>query len=137
MSEYHTLTDRQQSVRCRGHRRRGYPESVRRPHQQPRVAQRVPCPGQQQTPRIIWERLESLDEALLDPSRQLLPLVRSEATGHLGRNQLTRQLEQGKRVAPRLDEDLLAQLLVELEPHCRAQQRTRVGFKQARPLQAG
>ena len=71
MPERHPLADRQQPVRLRGLRgRRPDPEPLGRAPQQQRIADRLRRRDQQQTPRIVSQRLESPDEALLDPSCQ-------------------------------------------------------------------
>ena len=121
MPERHPLADRQQPVRLRGLRgRRPDPEPLGRAPQQQRIADRLRRRDQQQTPRVLRERLESSDEALLDPSSQRLRAQQTEAARQLRRRQPPRQLEQRQRIPARLGDDPVPDPLIQLEPHCRA-----------------
>ena len=106
MAERHPLADRQQPVRLRGLRgRRPDPEPLGRAPQQQRIADRLRRRDQQQTPRVVRERLESPDEALLDPPCQRLRAQQAEAARQLRRRQPPRQLEQRQRIPARLGDD--------------------------------
>ena len=71
MEERHALADRQQAFRLVGNRRRGPDaESLGRAPHERRVADRLRRGDQQQQPRLVRERVESPQEALLDPPRQ-------------------------------------------------------------------
>ena len=99
MPERHPLADRQQALRLglfRG--RRPDPEPLGRAPQHQRIADRLRRCEQHQPSRVIRERLESPDEALLDPSCQRLRADQAEAARQLRRRQPPRQLEQRQRI---------------------------------------
>ena len=77
------------------------------------------------------------DEALLDPSREALRAQQPEAARQLRRREASRQLEQRQRIAPRLGDDPVADPLVELESHRRAEQRAGVAVAHAAHLELG
>ena len=72
MTEGHALADHQQPVRLRAPRRRPRSRAARLRPQQQRIADRLSRRDQQQTPRVVGERLKPSNEALLDSSRQRL-----------------------------------------------------------------
>jgi hypothetical protein len=73
VTERHPLADRQQPVRLRLVRsRRPDGEPLGRAPQQQRIADRLRRRNQHQAPRFIGQRLDSSDEALLDPACQRL-----------------------------------------------------------------
>jgi hypothetical protein len=126
MPEGHPLADRQQSLSLRVARcRRRDAEPLGRAPEQERIPDRLRRRGQQQKPRVLRQRLEPTDKALLDPSRKRVRLEQPEPTGQLRRRQPPWQLQQRQRVAVRLLDDPIAHSLVQLEPHRRAQQRAR------------
>ena len=138
MPEHHPLADRQQPCRLRGPRgRRPNPEPLGRAPQQQRIADRLRRRDQQQTPHIVSQRLEPSNEALLDPSGQRLRAHQTEATGQLPRRQPPRQLQQRQRIPPRLGDNPIPDSLIQLEPHCRAQQRAGVAVVHAAHLELG
>jgi hypothetical protein len=138
MPERHSLADRQQPVRLSGLRGlRSDPEPLGRAPQQQRIADRLRRRDQQQTPRVIRERLESSDEALLDPSCQRLRAEEAEPARQLRRRQPPRQLEQRQRIPPHFGDDPVPDSLIQFEPHCRAQQRAGVAVAHAVHLQLG
>ena len=137
MTEGHALTDRQQTVSFRLGCRDRDPEPVGRTQQQQRIADRLRRRKQQETPRIVRERLKSSNEALLDPSRERLRLQQPESSGQLRRRQPARQFEQRERITPRLRDDPVTHALVQLESHRRAQQRAGVAVAHAVHLQLG
>ena len=138
MTEGHALADHQQPVGlrlCRGRRRD--PEPLGRAPQQQRIADRLSRRDQQQTPRVVRQRLKPTNEALLDPSRQRLRAHQTEAAGQLRRRQPPRQLQQRQRIPPRLGDDPVPDSLIQSEPDSRAQQRAGVAVVHAAHLQLG
>ena len=138
VTEGHALPDRQQPVRLHvsGDRRLDA-ECFGRAPQQQRIAERLRRRQQRQTPRVVGERLELADEALLDPSREALRAQQAEAARQLRRRQASRQLQQRQRIPPRLGDDPIPDSLVQVEAHRRAEQRAGVPVAHAVHLQLG
>jgi hypothetical protein len=136
MPEPHPRTDLQQPVGLSGLRGRGRdPEPPGRPPHQHRVLGRLGRHDQQQRPRIGGQRLDPAPEALLDPRLDRNRPDQPEPARQLCRAQPARQLQQGKRVARRLGQDPVPDLLIEPEADHRAQQRTGVLVRQTPHLQ--
>ena len=131
MAEGHALFECQQSVRLVNRRERD-PEPFASALQQQRIADRVGRCDEQQTSRVLGERLESSEVALLDPFREIGGLRHAEPTGQLRRCQPSGQLEQRERVSSCLREDPVAYSPVQREPHCRAQQRAGITVERGR-----
>ena len=137
MPEGHAIADRQEPVRFLVDRRDRDPDQLGRTQQQPRIADRLRRREQQQTPRVDRERIESLDEALLDSPGESSRIDQAEASGQLRRRQPARQLQQGERVPARLRDDPVADLLVQVEPDRRAQQRAGIAVAHPTHLEVG
>ena len=138
VAERHALSDCQQPVRLHvtGDRRLDADCFGRAPEQQ-RITERLRRRQQRQTPRVIRERLELSDEALLDPSGETLRPQQTEAARQLGRRQASRQLQQRQRIPPRFVDDPIPDSLIELESHRRAEQRAGVPIAHAVHFQLG
>jgi hypothetical protein len=136
MTERHALSECQQLIGRRLDRRGRNPEPLGRAQQQ-RIADRLRRCDEQQTLRVIRERLELSSEALLDPSRKRMRLKHPEPAGQLRCREPSRQFEQCQRVPTCLRDDPVAHSLVQHEPHGRAQQRARVAVEQAVHLKMG
>ena len=70
VAERHALADRQQAVGRVAGRRGRDAEPLGRAQQQQWISERLGRRDEQQQPRLLGERLEPADEALLDPPRQ-------------------------------------------------------------------
>ena len=92
---------------------------------------------QQQTSRIIGERLNPTNEAFLDSPCEPLRLDQAEAARQLPRRQAPRELEQRQRITACLSDDSVSDSLIQLEPHGRAQQRAGIPIPHAIHLQLG
>ena len=117
------------TARSRVARPRARAAADRRPAQPPRAAADVA--------RRRTSALDPTNEALLDPSWEALRLEQAEAARQLRRRQAARQLEQRQRIPARLGDDPVADSLIQLEPHRRAQQRAGVAVAHAAHLQLG
>ena len=116
--------DREQPLRLGGDNGvRGEPEPGGGLPQQAGVARGLGGRDQQHEPGRFRQRLDPPEKALLDPARQRELVRHAEAARQLRRAQPARQLEQGQRVAVRLGQDPLPDLLIERPSHHRAQQR--------------
>jgi hypothetical protein len=104
------------------------PERPGRAEQQRRIADRFRSRHHQREPRVLWQRLESPDKALLYPSRETASVEHAEAVRQLVRAQPPRKLEQGKWIPAGLGEDPIADVRVELERHRQAQERASVAL---------
>src|SRR3954447_12092636 len=78
MAERHAVTEREEPVGLRVHGRDRNAESLRGGPQQERIAYRLSRRHQQQTPRVVRERLNTTNEAVLDPPRESLSLDETE-----------------------------------------------------------
>jgi hypothetical protein len=138
MAEPHPLADHQQppGLRGLGGRRRD-PEPVGRAPEQHGIADWLRRGDEQQTPRLIRQRLELSDEALLDPSAQRRLARHGEAARQLGRSQPAGQFEQRQGIAARLGDEAVAHLRVHGVANRSAQQRARVIVAQALHVELG
>ena len=98
--------------------------------QQQWIPNRVRRRDQQQTSRVLGERLKASNEALFDPSRKRVRPQHPEPTGQLCRRQPARQFEQSEWIPACLGDDPVAHSLVRHESHGRAQQRAGVAIVQ-------
>ena len=137
MTEGHALSEREQPVRLRVHGGERDPESLGCSQQQQRIADRLSRRDQQQTSRVVGERLNPTNEALLDPPCEPLRLDEAEAARQLPCRQAPRELEQRQRITACLSDDPVSDSLIQLEPHRRAQQRAGVSIPHAIHLQLG
>ena len=114
VTEHHPLADRPAALSRLGRRREPDAEPLgRAPHQQ-RVVDRLGRRHQQQQPRVLRERLEPPQEALLDPPRQRVRASSSpNPPGSCVARQRPRQLQDRQRVAARLGDEPVADALVE------------------------
>ena len=131
MQERHAFADHQQPlglVRSRG--REPDAESLgRAPHEQ-RVVDGLRRSDQQEQTRLLGERLESPQEALLDPPGQRVRPCQPERARQLRRRQPPRQLEDRQRVASRLRDEPVADALIETARDDRRQQGARVVLRE-------
>ncbi|HUO74576.1 MAG TPA: hypothetical protein VMU39_27645 [Solirubrobacteraceae bacterium] len=123
MTEGHALSEREQPVRLCVHGGHRDSESLRRSHQQQRIADRLSCGDQQQTSRVVGDRLNPTNEAFLDSPCDPLRLDEAEAARQLPRRHPPRELEQRQRVSVRLRDDPVTNPVIEPEPNGRVQQR--------------
>jgi hypothetical protein len=136
MAERYPLANSQQPVCLHDVRGRlPDPEPLGRAPKEPGIADRLRRRQQQQTPRVIRERLAPADIALLDPRRQRPRAQQPEPARQLRHRQASRQLEQRQRIPPRLRDDAVPHRLIQLDSHDRAEQRTGVAVDQAVHLQ--
>ena len=139
VAEDDSLSNRQQLVAVGldvGSRDR-HPERPGRAEQQHRIADRFSGRDHQRKPRVLWEPLESPDEALFDPPCETAGVEHAEAVRQLVRAQPARKLEQGERIPAGLGDDPIADVHVELERHRHAQERASVALVQPAHLQFG
>ena len=108
MTEGHALSEREQPVRLRVHGGDRDPESLGCSQQQQRIADRLSRRDQQQTSRVVGERLNPTNEAFLDSPCEPLRLDQAEAARQLPCRQASRELEQRQRVPVRLGDDPVA-----------------------------
>jgi hypothetical protein len=101
-------------------------QSRGRAPQQSRVAGRLRRGHQQQLLRVRRQRLEPIDEALLDFARERQRSRQPEPARQLRRRQSPRQLQQRERVAMCLHQQLLCHPLVQPPRYRRRQQRSRI-----------
>ena len=106
--------------RCRGRRRHAQPVRCA-PHQQ-WVASRLGRCDQQQPPRRRRERHQLPLKAFLDPAWHFRNPGQSDPARQLLGCQSARQLQQRQRVAPGLDHDTIAHLLIQRTDDDRLQQ---------------
>ena len=137
MPEGHALPERKQPVRLRVHGGERDPESLGCSQQQQRIADRLGRRDQQQTPRVVGERLNPTNEALLDPPCEPLRLDQAEAARQLPCRQAPRELEQRQRITACLSDDPVSHPLIQLEVDRRAQQRAGIPIPHANHLQLG
>ena len=115
----------------RGRGRRLHAQPVRRtPHQQ-WVADRFGRCDQQKLPRRRRERHQLPLEAFLDPTRHGRDAGQSDPARQLLGCQSARQLPQRQRVAPGLDHDTIAHLLIQRTDDDRLQQGLRISVWQS------
>ena len=131
MAEGHPLAQGQQPVGFRIDRRDRDAELLRSPQQQQWITHGLCRRKQQQTPRIVGDRADPLNEALLDPPRHRLRLWQAEASSQLRCRQSARQLEQRQRVPAHLRDDPVKDGLIQLDSQRRAQQCAGVTVGQA------
>ena len=98
------------------------PETLGGAPQQAHIAQRLGRRGQEQKLRVARQRLDALEEAVLDAARQRARVGEPEPARELRRRQSARQLEQRERVAAGLVEDPSLHSLVERAGDRRVQQ---------------
>ena len=137
MTEGHALSEREQPVRLRVRGGERDPESLGCSQQQQRIADRLSRRDQQQTSRVVGERLNPTNEAFLDSPCEPLRLDQAEAARQLPCRQAPRELEQRQRIPARLGDDPVSDSLIQFEPHRRAQQRAGVAIAHAVHLQLG
>src|SRR5919202_2325128 len=137
MAEGHALSEREQRVRFRVRGGERDLESLGCSQQQQRIADRLSRRDQQQTSRVVGERLNPTNEAFLDSACEPLRLDEAEAPRQLPCRQASWELEQRQRITACLSDDPVSDSLVQLEPHRRAQQRAGVSIPHASHLQLG
>ena len=134
VAERHALPHRQQLVRCvdRGERDS---EPITCALQEQRVTHRLGRGEQQQPSRVLRKRPQAPGIAVLDPLREITSDRHPEPAGQLRGRKSPGQLDQGERVAMRLRENPVADLLVQREAHRRAQQRAGVAVHESAHLE--
>src|SRR4029078_12187350 len=91
----------------------------------------APPPTHCSRPRVSPGKRRHLSpEALLYPTCERRRVRQPESAGELRRRQAARQLQQRKRVPPRLGDDPVAHTVVQRPTDHRAQQRTRIALTQ-------
>ena len=145
VAEHHPLADGQQPFgRVGAGRRQPDAEALgRAPHQQ-RVVDRLRRRHEQQQPRLLGERLEPPQEALLDPPRRPMRALQPEPARQLRCRQRPRQLQDRQRIAARLGDEPVADALIEPARDDGREQGARVllgepcerQLRQARPTRA-
>ncbi len=112
MQEGHALPDHQEPLGL-VRRRLADPEPLDRAPDQQRVVDRLRGGDEQQQPRIVGQRLQASQEALLDPPRHLGGGLQAERRRQLRGGQGPRQLEDGQRVPPGLGHETADDALVD------------------------
>ena len=92
MTEGHSLSESEERVRLRVSVGERNPESLGCSQQQQRIADRLSRRDQQQTSRVVGERLNPTKETFLDSPSEPLGLDQAEAARELLRRQAPRQL---------------------------------------------
>jgi hypothetical protein len=137
MSEGHALSELEQRIRLRVRDGERDPESFGCSQQQQRIADWLSRGDQEQTTSVVGEHLNPTNETLLDSPCEPLRLDQAEAARELPCRQSPRQLQQRKRVPARLGDDPVADSLIQLESHRRAQQGAGVAVTHAAHLHLG
>ena len=92
---------------------RADPERVGRAPHECRVAGRIGCRQQHQTPGRLGQPLESPHVAVLDTQRQVPCVGKREPPGQLCSRQAPRQIQERERIAARLGDNPIANELIE------------------------
>ena len=116
----------QPAVLCRTRRRDVDPERPCRAVQQDAVAEGLCGSREDEQLRVGREQPQALDVALFDPAGDRLAAGKTELAGETGDAPRARQLEQGKRVAVTLHDDLVADAGVQGAGHVGQQQRASI-----------